>query len=612
MTTTDIESSPLTRTPKSISNTPISIDNQWIICTRSRICIIISVLVIITFIVMQGNFTTSSTTNVTPSTVNNPSDTDTENNNNNIKTDPSFDDLINNESVIDDEDEDESDDTIDNLDDNTDDQAYSSEEDNSDNISNNNDDIIIENSSHSSKPNNNPNNQQPPPPTHPYDSSDEEFIKEENKQFPEIANLTHLLDREAMKCSKKYVDTLPENSVEKQIKLADCGLGYDFSGKNQPKKKWRVVLFGETFDHEILKFSGCPNDGRCLNNPHCRIHSSKTETTLRDANVVVIFQKEPELINQITLAPKDSIKVLYYREAKWHFPGFTQQRHLYDLEMGVHYYSGVLNPHFVKTPTMMMESIVPPHDRIPFVPIEQRTGFALSMISDCNAPSHRQIYINHLAAYLGDARVHQYGKCGTRDAPPKPFKNAAKVVSHYKFYFAFENTIQDGYVTEKLFVSLTLPVIPIYYGAPNAPNITKTPSYIKASDFRNPRELARYLLYLDQHPKEYMKYHLWRTDPSQFTDEYLETLQKRVPGPVEEVMYRDNGYDKFPRTASCCRLCDPEYVNWAVKKRRVPEDLVKAPFSVRDIEKVFFQGTGMKHPGNNAFLAKTENPTMKH
>jgi hypothetical protein len=43
--------------------------------------------------------------------------------------------------------------------------------------------------------------------------------------------------------------------------------------------------------------------------------------------------------------------------------------------------------------------------------------------------------------------------------------------SHFDYtstsYLAFENTIQDGYVTEKLFAAMMLPkTIPVYYGAP--------------------------------------------------------------------------------------------------------------------------------------------------
>ena len=130
----------------------------------------------------------------------------------------------------------------------------------------------------------------------------------------------------------------------------------------------------------------------------------------------------------------------------------------------------------------------------------------------------------------------------------------------------------------------------MYYGAVNAPNITKTPSYIRASDFASPRDLAAYLLYLDAHPDEYMKYHAWRTDPTLFDDEYLETLSKRVPGPAEELVYRKMGYNKYPRTASCCRLCDPEYMAWAKAQRKVPLHLVEPIMLDRELDRKYYDG----------------------
>ena len=117
---------------------------------------------------------------------------------------------------------------------------------------------------------------------------------------------------------------------------------------------------------------------------------------------------------------------------------------------------------------------------------------------------------------------------------------------------------------------LNLPVVPVYYGALNVPNVTTTPSFIKASDFEAPRLLAKYLDYLDQNDEAYMKYHEWRFDSSgsHFESEYLEKMARKVAGPDELMFYRDRHVKRFPRAAQCCRLCDEGYVQEQAEWRR--------------------------------------------
>jgi hypothetical protein len=60
--------------------------------------------------------------------------------------------------------------------------------------------------------------------------------------------------------------------------------------------------------------------------------------------------------------------------------------------------------------------------------------FAASVSSHCKTVSLRDEYIEELLAILGPTRVHRYGQCGDREAPPKPFKNTLKLLAHYKLY----------------------------------------------------------------------------------------------------------------------------------------------------------------------------------
>jgi hypothetical protein len=167
-------------------------------------------------------------------------------------------------------------------------------------------------------------------------------------------------------------------------------------------------------------------------------------------------------------------------------------------------------------------------------------------------------------------------------------------ISFFSSYLAFENELQTGYVTEKLFETLRLPLVPIYWGSPITPNITKTPSFIKATDFRSPKELAEYLLYLDKNPAEYEKYRSWRHDPQPFTDDYLDALKHRMISPIEinihRRMKRHTDDVDSKRMASCCRLCNPSFLKSAAEMRKhLPNGIVPAPLSQPTIKHQYFQ-----------------------
>ena len=53
------------------------------------------------------------------------------------------------------------------------------------------------------------------------------------------------------------------------------------------------------------------------------------------------------------------------------------------------------------------------------------------------------------------------------------------VISQYKFFLSFENTVSDGYVSEKVFIPLRLGVVPVYLGTPD---IASLPSISEHGD----------------------------------------------------------------------------------------------------------------------------------
>lgn len=243
-------------------------------------------------------------------------------------------------------------------------------------------------------------------------------------------------------CTKEEFEQLEKGSKEYLLREADCGTGYPFvdTKKGNPSPA-NIVLYGEGFK-EHFGLSGCPiGTGRCTHHPRC---SFVLTTNFRDAavwkaDVIVVTNMDANdiaVLSERSQKPKVR-RILYWREAYWPYLSPGVQKNQFDLEMGVHYTSGLVNPNYLRKPkTLIAKSF------FEFLPFKDRENFALSIISNCLASSGRIQYIQHLTDYLGPERIHQYGACGTRNLPPKPIKNAAKVIAKYKFYLSLENTVQ--------------------------------------------------------------------------------------------------------------------------------------------------------------------------
>jgi len=85
------------------------------------------------------------------------------------------------------------------------------------------------------------------------------------------------------------------------------------------------------------------------------------------------------------------------------------------------------------------------------------------------------------------------------------------IISRYKFTLAFENSICQDYVTEKIFEPLIVGSVPVYLGAPNIDEYAPAPkSFINVHDFPSVDELAEYLTFLSNNEAEYNQYLTWK------------------------------------------------------------------------------------------------------
>ena len=132
-----------------------------------------------------------------------------------------------------------------------------------------------------------------------------------------------------------------------------------------------------------------------------------------------------------------------------------------------------------------------------------------------------QEYLTELPQYLD---FYAYGNFGRtlklkRD---KRIRSKLKTITQYQFTIAFENFIDEDYVTEKFFDFLLVGSAPESLGASNVSrSAPEDHCYIDVKDFPNPKILAAYIQHLDQDEKAYSQYFEWKHQPHR--ESFVET-----------------------------------------------------------------------------------------
>ena len=156
--------------------------------------------------------------------------------------------------------------------------------------------------------------------------------------------------------------------------------------------------------------------------------------------------------------------------------------------------------------------------------IQLKVKFAAAIISRCAAD--RSELVTKLREYI---QVDVYGKCGELSCPDDNKTDCnAHIAAQYKFFFAFENSLCSEYITEKFFRTLNYDIVPVVLGLGDYSKYVPKSGYINVLDYKSPKELADYLIYLDKNPSEYNKYFAWRKHISYHHDRWSTELEMSV------------------------------------------------------------------------------------
>lgn len=131
---------------------------------------------------------------------------------------------------------------------------------------------------------------------------------------------------------------------------------------------------------------------------------------------------------------------------------------------------------------------------------------AVFIARNCASKSNREHVVKVLMNYIP---VDSPSTC-LNNMYMNDTSNKGKMMKSYALYFAFENTIVDDYITEKLWWTFSAGVLPVYLGAPNINEHVPKHSIINVNDFPSLEALGMHLKMVLQNETLYNSYHKWR------------------------------------------------------------------------------------------------------
>ncbi|KAK9286437.1 hypothetical protein L1049_014834 [Liquidambar formosana] len=165
-------------------------------------------------------------------------------------------------------------------------------------------------------------------------------------------------------------------------------------------------------------------------------------------------------------------------------------------------------------------------------PVQPKTESALAaaFISNCGARNFRLQALEALEK--ANIKIDSYGGCHrNRDGRV----DKVQTLKRYKFSFAFENSNEEDYVTEKFFQSLVAGTIPVVVGPPNIQDFAPSPgSVLYIKELKDVDSVAKRMKYLAEN-----------------SDAYNQSLRWKYEGPSDSF----KALVDMAAVHSSCRLC---------------------------------------------------------
>lgn len=128
--------------------------------------------------------------------------------------------------------------------------------------------------------------------------------------------------------------------------------------------------------------------------------------------------------------------------------------------------------------------------------------FCNFIVSNGNGMPIREEFFHKLSE---KCRVDSAGRYLNNMPGGKAVGNKLEFQKQYKFSLAFENSIMDGYVTEKIVQAWAAGTVPVYYGGNGVELDFNEKAFIDVSKYSSIDECIDYIIYLNNNSEEYLK-----------------------------------------------------------------------------------------------------------
>ena len=232
------------------------------------------------------------------------------------------------------------------------------------------------------------------------------------------------------------------------------------------------------------------------------------------------------LTEKIVKQPKQ-IWVAWNLESEKNYPWIFSDkiRSLIDIWMDYHPSSDVPIPYLNETFIERIQSATSSH----------RPDKNVCMFISSNVNNSRRI--EYLAELMQHIHIDSYGQLfHNADLPhDNGYLNKQKIASEYKFVIAFENAINDDYVTEKFFDPLLVGSIPVYLGAPNIDVFSPGHNaFVDVRNYPDPKDLALDLNRFCENDKLLDDFYQWKKKP--LNNSFIEIAKLNEIHPFERLI----------------------------------------------------------------------------
>lgn len=293
--------------------------------------------------------------------------------------------------------------------------------------------------------------------------------------------------------NKTTVSISPNLPLVMEMETVQCSQRNSGVPKSTPK---RVIVWLNVplyFIRTQISFNGCPI-------ANCVLTVNKSLLATADA-VLAHGVNMPR--SDFPRASPDQIWIFFGWEPPFHYDQVYRQKNWlgrFNWTMTYRFDSDITWPYgyLLEDPTQEGRHL--DHENLLDI-AHNKSGSVVWFVSNCNSHNRRGKYVEELQKYI---HVDIYGRCGPKKCG-RTWHDCIDLLSSYRFYLSFENSLCKDYITEKLFKVYSGTAIPVVRGGADYEALLPKGTYIDADSFKSPKELAEYLLHLETHSAEYLE-----------------------------------------------------------------------------------------------------------